>query len=144
MLVEQDLVRFGRVLRKELVSWHLRLAAVERLKAEARVVDGETRPPREPAFGKVLNAFVSDDEDEDEDENNDGTGRTVKIVDIEADQAVREVHFAWSSGQTGTVTLLKDGQIKGAAFRSAGGARLSLLERKAAGHVDGLVQRLSA
>ncbi|KAH7126586.1 Cenp-O kinetochore centromere component-domain-containing protein [Dendryphion nanum] len=143
MMVEQDLVRFGRVLRKELVSWHLRMGAVENLKEEAGILDREIRPPKEPPFGKVLNAFISDGEDEDE-EDSDGAARTVRIVDIEADQGVREVHLVWSNGQTGTVTLLKDGQVKGAVFRSAEGSRLSQLERKSAGHVDGLLQRLSA
>lgn len=148
-MVEQDLVNFGRVLRKELVSWHLRTAALEKLRKEAGVSENnvERRPKvKEPTFGKVLNAFVSDDEDEDEEDSEHEAinGQSTKIMNIDTDLAVRELSFVWSNRQTGIVTLTKDGQVQGAVFRTGDGVRLSQLERKAVGHIEGLVQRLSA
>lgn len=38
---EQDLVKFGRALRRELVSWHMRLQAVQDLRKEAKLPDAQ-------------------------------------------------------------------------------------------------------
>jgi central kinetochore subunit Mal2/MCM21 len=144
---EQNLVKFGRTLRKELVSWHLRQDALEKLRTEAGVVhvasehDGEVA---ETSVGKVLNAFVSDDEEsEDEEELRRIRDGPVRITDIEADAAVREITITWSNGRTGMAKVTKDGEIDKAVFRGENGVRDNAMGRKAIGRIEGLVQRLT-
>jgi central kinetochore subunit Mal2/MCM21 len=90
---EQDLVRFGRLLRKELVSWNMRVDAVEKLKKEA----GLTRQRRDSedlitaSTSKVLNAFVSDDDASSEIGASEDEGGGARILEIEADTAVRQI-----------------------------------------------------
>lgn len=146
---EQSLVKFGRSLRKELVSWHLRLEAVEKLRAEAglgekEIQEDEEKEKARPAIGKVLNAFVSDDEElEEEDELHRRQGEPVKITDIEVDAAAREITITWSNSRTGTMRVTKDGQVEKAVVKSEDGTRDSALSRKAVGRIEGLVQRLA-
>jgi central kinetochore subunit Mal2/MCM21 len=153
---EQNLIKFGKVLRKELVSWHMRTAAVEKLLAEAGLADKTTKERlegNEPAYGKVLNAFVSDDEDEeseDDDFIDNGDRRRrhrdgpVKITEFEADMAVRRIDVLWSNGQAAVVEVAKDGEIVKGVVRNGDGKRMSRLERKTIGRMEGLVQRLTA
>lgn len=147
---EQDLVKFGKHLRRELVSWHLRMDALENLKKEAGL---STLPEKreqdhvEPALGKVLNAFVSDDEESEEEEGDEGEtrarDRAVKITDIDTDAAVRDITLTWSNGRIGMIKVNKDGNIDRAVLRTADGSRDAALSRKAIGRIEGLVQRLS-
>lgn len=145
--VEQDLVRFGRALRKELVSWHLRQDALEKLRAEAGLAkEGDARQEKRQdgtEISKVLNAFVSDDEDdEDEEELRRAHEGPARITEMEADTAVRELTILWSTGSRGVVRVGKDGEIEKAVFRSREGLRDTGLGRKALGRIEGLVQRL--
>jgi central kinetochore subunit Mal2/MCM21 len=149
--VEQDVIRFGRILRKELVAWHLRTTAVQNLRTGAGLSDkvqGERLGDQEAAYGKVLNAFVSDDEEgEDEDADFEETrrhNRPVEITDIEADMAVRQITIAWSSGQTAVLEVAKNGEVARAVIRSQGGLRLPDLERRVAGRMEGLIERLTS
>ena len=149
-MVEQKLVQFGRGLRRELVAWHLRMEVVERLRVDAGLGDKASRAveeSREPATGKVLNAFVSDDEDEEEEEEEEALrrrhGRPMKIMEIEADMGVREINVIWSSGQTGVFSITKDGNVEKAVVTTAAGVRVSELSRKALGRIEGMVQRLA-
>ncbi|EOA85614.1 hypothetical protein ACJQWK_10789 [Exserohilum turcicum] len=141
---EQDLVRFGRQLRKELVSWNMRVAAVESLKKEAGLVD-KRRSSEDLATastGKILNAFVSDDEassEVEESENEDGA----RILDMEADAAVRQITITWSDRRTAVMSITKDGRIEKAVCRTRDGTRDVLLSKKAIGPIGGLVRRLS-
>lgn len=146
---EQNLIRFGRALRQELVAWHLRSAAVEKLRVEAGLPDQAARgrvEEREPAYGKVLNAFVSDDEDEDdEDEFGIEAERSktpVKIVEIEIDQGVRQITVTWSSGQTAVLEVMKDGEVVKGLVRADDGRRVSDVERKLPGRIEGLIESL--
>ncbi|KAF2679496.1 hypothetical protein K458DRAFT_314325 [Lentithecium fluviatile CBS 122367] len=145
--MEQSLVKFGRSLRKELVSWHLRQEALEKLRTEAGLGNKATQPEEDKpdtSIGKVLNAFVSDDEEsEDEEEMRTARDGAVKITDIEGDMAVRELTITWSNGNTGALRVTKDGEIDKAVFRSRDGLRESAMERKAEGRIEGLVQRLT-
>jgi central kinetochore subunit Mal2/MCM21 len=139
---EQDLVRFGRALRRELVGWHLRLRGEAGLKEDGK---SKGQEQAETGIGKVLNAFVSDDEDEEDDEEMSRAREgPVKITDIEADEAVRELTITWSDGSTGVVRMMKDGEVDKAVFRSKEGMRDSALGRKAIGRIEGLVQRLTS
>lgn len=145
---EQNLVKFGRSLRKELVSWHLRLEAVRKLRAEAGLKDDIVRPSEEriaPTIGKVLNAFMSDNEESEEDEGEQSGLRNgpSKIVDIEADAAVAEINITWSTGMAGIMIVTTDGQVEKAVVRSRDGTRDSALSRKAKGRIEGLVERLT-
>jgi central kinetochore subunit Mal2/MCM21 len=149
-MVEQKLVQFGRGLRRELVAWHLRMEAVERLRVDAGLGDKasrEVKESREPATGKILNAFVSDDEDEEEEEEEATRQRhdgPVTIIEIEADMGVRELNVIWSSGQIGVFGITKDGNVEKAVVTTAAGVRVSAMSRKALGRIEGLVQRLAA
>jgi central kinetochore subunit Mal2/MCM21 len=147
MVGSQDIMRFGRALRRELVGWHLRRDAVGKLRDEAGLKEngkGKGGEEVETGIGKVLNAFVSDDEDEEDDEEMGGArDGPVKITDIEADEAVRELTITWSDGSTGVVRVTKDGEVDKAVFRSQEGVRESALGRKAIGRIEGLVQRLT-
>jgi central kinetochore subunit Mal2/MCM21 len=143
---EQHLVRFGRLLRKELVSWHMRVNAVEGLRKEA----GVAKPKKNmgvmgsTSIGKVLNAFVSDDEassDVEEEEADDGTSR---ILDIEADAAVRQITITWSDRRTAVLSTTKDGRVEKAVCRTRHGGRDTVLSKKAPGPMGGLVRRLMA
>jgi central kinetochore subunit Mal2/MCM21 len=150
-LVEQKLVQFGRALRRELVAWHLRMEVMERLRVDAGLGDKastEVKESREPATGKVLNAFVSDDEDEEEEEEEEEASRRrqdrpMKIMEIEADIGVREISVIWLSGQTGVFSITKDGNVEKAVVTTAAGVRVSELSRKALGRIEGIVQRLA-
>ncbi|KAF2007603.1 hypothetical protein P154DRAFT_569472, partial [Amniculicola lignicola CBS 123094] len=96
---------------------------------------------------------MEDDDDEDYDNEDDEQGGRrggrrrdigpAKIIDIEGDMGVREIKITWSNGQTGMVTVAKDGEIEKAAFRTVDGVRLRELGRKALGRIEGLVQRLT-
>jgi central kinetochore subunit Mal2/MCM21 len=130
---EQDLVRFGRLLRKELVSWHMRVKAVEELKKEAGLSSQTSREEKDDEVGnvgKVLNAFVSDDEassDIEEDGIEDGP---LRIIDIENNAAV--------------MIVTKDGRIENAVCRARDGSRDLAMGRKAIGPIAGLIRRLKA
>jgi central kinetochore subunit Mal2/MCM21 len=150
-MLEQNLVQFGKRLRRELVAWHLRTEALDMLRVDAGLGDKasrEVKESREPAIGKVLNAFVSDDEDEDEEEEEEAArlqrAGPVRIIEIEADLGVREINIIWSSGQTGIFSVTKDGNIEKGIVTTAAGVRVSELSRKALGRIEGLVQRLTA
>ncbi|KAF2651231.1 hypothetical protein K491DRAFT_696631 [Lophiostoma macrostomum CBS 122681] len=149
---DQDLIKFGKLLRKELVAWHLRTAAVQKMRIEAGI-EGKGKRRRataeEPTYGKVLNAFVSDDEDDDEvdeeeeDDNSQSHERPIKIIDVESDLGVRHVSVAWSNGRTAALDIAKDGDITKAVVKTADGSRLPDLERRATGRVEGLLDRWS-
>jgi central kinetochore subunit Mal2/MCM21 len=143
---EQDLVQFGKLLRKELVSWHLRLSAVEELQKEAGLMRARQDSEIEgfASNGKVLNAFVSDDEASSDIEDVDGEADTARIVDIEADAAIRQITFFWSDRRTAVMSVTKDGRVERAVCRARDGARDDVLSRKAMGPISGLVRRLRA
>ncbi|PVH97601.1 hypothetical protein DM02DRAFT_77189 [Periconia macrospinosa] len=148
---EQNLIRFGKSLRKELVGWHLRMEAIEKLRAEAGVLE-KSKPtneePRRHTIGNVLNAFVSDEEsdedDEDEDEDRNQADRPVRIASIDADAAGREITVTWTDQRIGIFKVAKDGSIDKAIVKDRYGSRDSALSRKAIGRMEGLVQRLTA
>ncbi|KAK7189615.1 hypothetical protein DPSP01_013443 [Paraphaeosphaeria sporulosa] len=144
---EQDLVRFGRHLRKELASWHLRLEALETLQKDAKLpgrialqegLQGELEP------GMVLNAFVSDDEDSEAEEGANEQDGTPRISSIDGDAAVREITITWSNGTVGIFKVTKDGEVDKAAVRTKEGTRDASLSSQALGRVEGLVRRLEA
>jgi central kinetochore subunit Mal2/MCM21 len=143
---EQDLIRFGRLLRKELVSWHLRVNAVQESREEAGLAQSKQDSEIEgfASTGKILNAFVSDDEassDVAEGEEEDGSAR---ILEIEADAAVRQITIAWSDRRTAVMAITKDGRVERAVCRTRDGARDVVLSRKAIGPMGGLLRRLRA
>jgi central kinetochore subunit Mal2/MCM21 len=123
---EQDLVRFGRVLRKELAGWHMRLNAAADLKKEAGLFGEKARHEKDDGIehpGQILNAFVSDDEassDAEEDETEDGP---VRIIDLECDAAVRQVTITWSDRRAAVVSITKDGRVEKAVCRARDGSR---------------------
>lgn len=144
---EQDLVKFGRHLRKELASWHLRLEALEKLRKDAKLP--ERTAPREGLAvehetGMVLNAFVSDDEDSDEEDVTDKQDSALRILTIDGDAAVREITITWSDGRVGVFKVTKDGEVDKAVVRTKEGTRDASLSSKALGRVERLVQRLEA
>ncbi|KAI4692643.1 hypothetical protein J4E81_007059 [Alternaria sp. BMP 2799] len=143
---EQDLVRFGRLLRKELVSWHLRVNAVEELRKDAGLAQSR-QDSEDDSFtsnGKILNAFVSDDETSSDIEQDDADLGSARILDIEADAAIRQVTVVWSDRRTAVMTITKDGRVERAVCRTRDGARDAVLSRKAVGPLNGLVRRLRA
>jgi central kinetochore subunit Mal2/MCM21 len=144
---EQDLVKFGKHLRKELVSWHLRLEALEKLRKDAMLSDQTARREGsnvEPEPGLVLNAFVSDDEDSEEEDQPDEQDGTLSISRIDSDAAVREITITWSNGKVGIFKVTKDGEVGKAAVRTKEGMRETSLSSKALGRIEGLLQRLEA
>ena len=136
----QNLPRLVRALRRELVAYHLRLAAVEKLRVEAGVSDRAAE--KEGGLGDVLNA-----EGEMEMEigrggrRRGGQGRG-KVVAVVADAAVREVRCEWSSGLTARMKVSKDGVVEKAVARTAEGGRDWEVEKKGKGHLGGLFGRL--
>lgn len=138
---EQDLVQFGRALRRELVSWHMRLQAVRGLRQEARLPDTETDDTDGLiAGGRVLNAFVSDDSSDAEEDDADGP---LRIVDMEADASVRQLTITWSDGRTAMLVITKDGRVEKAVCRARDGTRDIVSSTKAVGPLGGLLRRLS-
>ncbi|KAI4713391.1 hypothetical protein J4E89_002371 [Alternaria sp. Ai002NY15] len=143
---EQDLVRFGRLLRKELVSWHLRVNAVEELRKDAGLAQSR-QDSEDDSFtsnGKILNAFVSDDEASSDIEQEDADLGSARILDIEADAAIRQVTVVWSDRRTAVMAVTKDGRVERAVCRTRDGTRDVVLSRKAVGPLNGLVRRLRA
>jgi central kinetochore subunit Mal2/MCM21 len=143
---EQDLVRFGRLLRKDLVGWHMRFNAVEESRKEA----GLAKPKKDTEdvgltnMGRVLNAFVSDDEASSEVEDEEDEESTPRIRDIEADAAVRQITVTWSDRKTAVMSITKDGRVEQAVCRTREGGRDTVLSKKAIGPMSGLVRRLMA
>jgi len=143
---EQDLVRFGRLLRKELVGWHLRVNAVEELRKDAGLAQSR-QDSEDDSFtsnGKILNAFVSDDEASSDIEQDDADLGSARMLDIEADAAIRQVTVVWSDRRTAVMAVTKDGRVERAVCRTRDGARDVVLSRKAVGPLNGLVRRLRA
>ncbi|KAI4675522.1 uncharacterized protein J4E88_007555 [Alternaria novae-zelandiae] len=143
---EQDLVRFGRLLRKELVSWHLRVNAVEELRKDAGLAQPrqDSEDDNFVSTGKILNAFVSDNEASSDIEQDDADFGSARILDIEADAAIRQVTVVWSDRRTAVMAITKDGRVERAVCRTRDGARDAVLSRKAVGPLNGLVRRLRA
>ncbi|KAH6877771.1 Cenp-O kinetochore centromere component-domain-containing protein [Alternaria rosae] len=143
---EQDLVRFGRLLRKELVSWHLRVNAVEELRKDAGLAQSKEDSENDSfaSTGKILNAFVSDDEASSDIEQGDADFGSARILDIEVDAAIRQVTVVWSDRRTAVMTITKDGRVERAVCRTRDGVRDAVLSRKAVGPLTGLVRRLRA
>ncbi|KAF9699184.1 hypothetical protein EKO04_002834 [Ascochyta lentis] len=140
---EQDLVKFGRALRRELVSWHMRLQAVRDLREEAKLPDGQVDDHVEdhvPSGGRVLNAFVSDDSSDAEEDDGNGP---VRMLDLETDAAVRQVTITWSDGRTAVLVITKDGRVEKAVCRARDGGRDVVSSTKAIGPLNGLLRRLS-
>lgn len=140
--VEQDLVKFGRTLRRELVGWHMRLQTVQNLRKEAKLPETHAEDDEAGLVpgGKVLNAFVSDDSSDAEED--DGNGPT-HILDLEADAAVRQVTVTWSDGRTAVLVVTKDGRVEKAICRARGGGRDVVSSTKAIGPLSGLMRRLA-
>ena len=142
---DQDLVKFGRALRKELVSWHMRLDAVHDMRNQAKLPDPQAQDELDNdviSGGRVLNAFVSSDASSDAEED-DGSS-PVRILDIEADAAVRQVTVTWSDGRTAVLVVTKDGRVERAICRTRGGSRDVVLSTKAVGPLSGLLRRLTS
>ncbi|KAF2034457.1 hypothetical protein EK21DRAFT_97550 [Setomelanomma holmii] len=144
---EQDLVRFGRLLRKELVSWHMRVKAVEELQKEAGLAMSRSRARDEQEenperTGKILNAFVSEDEASSDIEEPAAESGNARILDIESDAAVRQITITWSDRRTAVLSVTKDGRIEKAVCRAKDGSRDQSLSRKAFGPMTGLLRRL--
>lgn len=140
----QDLVKFGRALRRELVSWHMRLETVQDLKNQAKLPDLHTEDGAEEdviSGGRVLNAFVSDDSSDAEEDDGHGS---VRILDIEADAAVRQVTTTWSDGRTAVLVVTKDGRVEKAICRARGGSRDVVSSTRAVGPLTGLLRRLTS
>ncbi|KAF1948557.1 hypothetical protein CC80DRAFT_599572 [Byssothecium circinans] len=144
---EQNLVKFGRSLRKELVSWHMRLEATAKLRSEAGLQDKvaqQEEKSQQPAMGKVFNAFMSDDESEDDDDElQRRRNGPAKIMELEADAAGREITVTWTNGRVGVMKIAKDGEVERAVVKNEDGTRDATLARKAVGRIEGLVQRLA-
>ncbi|KAF3045660.1 hypothetical protein E8E12_011061 [Didymella heteroderae] len=141
----QDLVKFGRALRKELVSWHMRLDTVQSLRSQAKLPDLLAEDDAEEdvtSAGRVLNAFVSSDASSDAED--DGGNGPVRILDIEADAAVRQVTITWSDRHKAVLVVTKDGRVEKAVCRARGGSRDVVLSAKAVGPLSGLLRRLTA
>ncbi|KAL1796991.1 hypothetical protein ACET3X_005531 [Alternaria dauci] len=143
---EQDLVQFGRVLRKELVSWHLRANALEEIQKEAGLAKPQPDSETEgfASTGRILNAFVSDDEASSDVEEADDGADSARILDIEADAAVRQITVVWANRRTAVMSITKDGRVERAVCRTRDGARDDVFSRKAIGPISGLVRRLRA
>lgn len=143
---EQDLVQFGRLLRKELVSWHLRVNALEELQKEVGLAKPHPNSETEgfAPTGNILNAFVSDDETSSDVEEAEDETDSVRILDIEADAAVRQITVVWSDRRTAVMSVTKDGRIERAVCRTRDGVRDDVFSRKAIGPISGLVRRLQA
>ncbi|RMZ72931.1 cenp-o kinetochore centromere component [Pyrenophora seminiperda CCB06] len=147
---EQDLVRFGRLLRKELVGWHMRVNAGEELRKSAGLEEPKEADGGEDlgtaSSGKVLNAFVSDDEassdieHENDDDDDDGV---LRLLDIETDAAVREMTITLSDRRTVVMSITKDGRIDKAVCRTKDGRRDVILSKTVMGPLRGLLRRLS-
>lgn len=141
---EQDLVRFGRAVRKELTAWHLRTKAVEEMKKEANIPAAKNKDTS--TIGQCLNAFVSEDEESEDGEDHDEGVEAVgsRIKDIEADAAVRQITVTWTDRKTVVMSVTKDGRVEKAVSRAKDGSRDAALSRKAVGPLTGLLRRLMA
>ena len=142
---EQDLVEFGRRLRRELVGWHMRVDALKALRKEAHVDEQNTKGERateEPAMGRILNAFVSDDEESSDEDASSEQNDHAHFTHFEADAAVREITVTWSNGRVGMFKVTKDGEVDKAIVREKDGTRNVSLSRKAIGRIEELVKRL--
>jgi len=136
---EQDLVHFGRLLRKELVSWHMRISVVEELRKGAGLDKQRAEGTASPVH--VLNSFVSDDEasSDVEDEEDDGA---LRLLDIETDAAVRQMMVTLSDRRTVVMSITKDGRVDKAVCRTKEGRRDAMIGKTAMGPLRGLVRRL--
>ena len=149
----QDLDKFLRCLRKELMSYTLRKAVVGTLRAEAGLSALESEKENVATHFKALNAIPDSEDEESDDSSNEMTdqpsrkyrpGGPHQIVDISSSAPFREITIDWSDGQVAKLTLDKDGQIEKGVVRTGGGSRVADIERAVVGRVEGLIERLSA
>ncbi|KAK7537088.1 Cenp-O kinetochore centromere component-domain-containing protein [Phyllosticta citribraziliensis] len=122
----QSLHTLVRELRKELVSYHLRLHAVSKIRKDARLPnmeDGENSPLHEAG--------------------------ELDIVDVKAlDASAREIGITWKDGSTARIAIFKDGKVEKAVHRTElGESRKRQVERSISGgngSVEGVMERLLA
>ncbi|EON66258.1 hypothetical protein W97_05651 [Coniosporium apollinis CBS 100218] len=150
----QDLGRLVREIRREVLSLHLRLAAVETLRREVGLA------PSEPAAAAVMEATEEEDDAIDEEQGVEQPPRRSDahvpakggIEDIKAlDPSVREVEITWADGRIARMKIARDGRIEGAVVREHGegmrGRRNRDVEKMILGgdgRVEGVVRRLLA
>ena len=82
-----------------------------------------------------------DDASSDIEVSEDGDG-AARILDIEADAAVRQITITWSDRRTAAMSITKDGRIEKAVCRKRDGTRDVVLGKKAIGPIGSLMQRL--
>ncbi|KAK8234590.1 Cenp-O kinetochore centromere component-domain-containing protein [Phyllosticta capitalensis] len=122
----QSLHTLVRELRKELVSYHLRLNAVSKLRKDARLpTDGDSENDTRLKAGEL------------------------GIVDIKTtDAAGREINILWKDGSAARIAISKDGQVEKAVHRTElGESRKRQMERKIVGgngSIEGVIERLLA
>ncbi|KAK7551632.1 Cenp-O kinetochore centromere component-domain-containing protein [Phyllosticta paracitricarpa] len=122
----QSLHTLVRELRKELVSYHLRLNAVSKMRRDARLPD--PNDDQELALDEV---------------------GELGIVDVKAlDAAGREIGITWKDGSTARIAISNDGRVEKAVHRTElGESRKRQVERLISGgngSVEGVMERLLA
>ncbi|KAF2807429.1 uncharacterized protein BDZ99DRAFT_465310 [Mytilinidion resinicola] len=142
----QDLQKLVRAVRWETQSWHLRVAAVERLREEAGLGPTHPRAPEDEEVGvmqgldvdanpgDVLNGYVAPARQ--------GPRRKGQIVAVEADRAVSAVSIEWAGGLGVRMRVTKDGEVEKGVARWRSGERDERTERAVLGRIEGVVERL--
>ncbi|KAF2489048.1 hypothetical protein BU16DRAFT_496923 [Lophium mytilinum] len=135
----QDLQKLVRAVRWEAQSWHLRVAAVERLREEAGLgedeevgimqgLDVDANP------SEMLNGYVAPAKA--------GPRRKGRIVTVDSDRAVTVVSIEWMGGLGVKMRVKKDGEVEKGVARWRSGERDERTERAVLGRIEGVVERL--
>ena len=153
----QSLGAFVRAVRYELVSFHLRAAAIDALREELglpklrlacddmelghdQAANLRTRAQTpDPPGRRALSPFVLIAESGSRGEE---LNQIAHIVFVDADASVRNLHLMWSDGALGRALLSKDGDVTNVSARRVDGTRAPDLERRALGRIEGLLQRI--
>lgn len=117
----QNLSRLVRELRKELVSHHLRLCAIAKLRWEAGLQERKKEAKREEGPNDAL------EEDSDNElrrqrgqrQRQNGTGKG-GISDVKADATGRDVRIVFAGGRVARLRLARNGRIEKAVVRDMG------------------------
>lgn len=100
---KQDLARFARALRREVVRYHHRLGAVADLRKAAGL--GGKRGSKAGDRG----GEGEEDEEEAVDRDADGEGKLVNIT--AADAGAKQISIEWADGRTGRLVMGDDGEV---------------------------------
>lgn len=139
-------MRLVRAVRQETQSWHLRRAAVEKMRKEVGL---PPLPPDDANTGARAFELAGDTLAEEAEvlnrgavQTREGRRRKGRIVMINADRVVRVVNINWAGGLSVKMRISAGGEVERGVANWSDGTRDVGIERAVVGRIEGVVERL--